>query len=137
MMKPLQSTRNFGLMLLLAIPIISLVWFGMVRLITGHWNVNVIYYISGIGIPLAISIILFPPWGRFFQWIWLIIGHALQSFISTVLLCFVFYIVFGFTRFYLALMGKHTLAKNFNKKKETYWKEAEEIADLGRYFNQY
>ena len=104
--------RRFGRRTVLAAPIAGLVWFVVIRLMSGGWHPWVPLIIGGGGLVLGLFCALAPRVSRSVHVTWHVAIAVIDWFVVGFLLCLVFFLVFTPVGICLRLAGRRTQGRS-------------------------
>jgi len=133
-----KELKKFASTLLIGLPIMGLIWVGLLLWSTGSLHWMAFYVFSIISVAICGVTLLIPPAGKIAYIIWHFLAaiiEAVISFISTLLMYLLTILPIGLI---MRIIGRKPLpAMKFKKNCETYWIKNTTTSDLKRYFRQY
>lgn len=135
--KDKKEQRNFGLVMGAAFGVLTLVRWGIHRLMHGEWG-NPSYILLGIGAVFAVVGLVAPRALQPIFWAWIKFAIVVNWFMTRLLLSIVFFLLIVPTRAVRSLMGLDALKRKLDPTATTYWEDPDEQPDdPRRYLNQY
>ena len=135
--KDKSEQRKFGLVMGAAFAVLTLVRWGIHRLMQGEWG-GPSYVLLGIGAVFAVFGLVAPRALQPIFWAWIKFAIVINWVMTRLLLSIVWFLLIIPTRGVRSLLGYDALKRKWDPKATTYWEEPDEQPDdPRRYLNQY
>jgi hypothetical protein len=132
----LMSRRAFARSLVTGFPVVAAVLSLIMRAKTGVWKPFPLW-IGGIGCGVGLVLWAIPQIARPFYMIWYALGCCIGIVMGNLLFSAFYYLVMAPFGIVMRVLGRDPLRKTFDKSAPTYWKDAEKVFDLKRYYRQF
>lgn len=130
------ARRSFAKSLVIGFPIIAAVFALLGWLKTGAipaWTP----WLAAIGAGAGVIFWLIPQIAKPFYLVWYFAACCIGIVISNLLIAAFFYLVITPFGIVMRIIGRDPMDRRFEKAKTTYWRDAEKIGDLQRYWRQF
>ena len=133
-----KEKRNFGLILIIGFPFVSIFW----TLLMGqnekvfYWNWELFCWIAGIGCGIGLFSFLIPTLARPVYCLWFLLICIVDVIITMFLLPSFFYIILFPYSLLIRILKKHTLKKGPHSCK-TYWNDVAPNKNNSQYYRQF
>ena len=131
-----SELKKFALTMIIGMPIVGLIWTGIIYWTADTWNFWVFGAFAIFGTLVCLSTLASSPVGRVLYIVWHTLAAVIEaviSFVSTLLMYILTILPIGLI---MRLLGRKPLTV-LDKEAETYWKDCQQPTDLKRYFRQY
>lgn len=128
----------FALKLILGFPLVGIVWTCIIYFLSdsGHLNLNIAYWIGGIGISFGVLCLLFKSVFQIVWWLWNKTIFLVDTAITWLTLPIFYFLFFSPFALLLRAIGKADM-KHPNKNLKSYWKDSEQSSSAKQYFRQF
>lgn len=123
-----RQLRQFGLVCLVALPLIGLIW-------SASWNT--IYWLGGIGAGLALTGLALPGALKPLFVGLMIIALPIGLVVSEVVMILIYFGVFLPIGLCFKLMRRDALKRSLDRGSESYWEKKEMPANVASYYRQW
>ena len=131
-----NDLRKFGVSWLIGFPAFALLTLLVRGIVTHHWQFGFPMYLAAFGIVGGTLFYLVPMVARPFYVVWYALACCMGILIGNLLLIAFYFLIVTPTALALKLFGKSTLRKKPEASCGTYWKQAEAVEDVRRYYHQ-
>lgn len=131
------ALRRFSLTLLLGLPAAGLLWFLVLRVLTGTWQPRVPIAFTSLGLLLAGIVWWRPRWGERLHVGWHTATRLIETTVSSLLLIVVFYLVLtpiGLLRRRRPSVFDLYATRN---RRNSYWQDPPKVKDASLYYRQF
>jgi hypothetical protein len=128
--------KTFARSLMIGFPIIAVVLAVAARFGTHEWKAFFLW-LGSVGFFAGLLFWLIPQIARPFYIVWYAIACCIGLVVGNVLLGMVYYLVLTPVGLLLRAAGRPPISKGFDRKRTSYWKPAEKVIDLKRYYRQF
>jgi hypothetical protein len=130
--------RKFALSLIIGFPVIAVIFAG-VNMLKAHSTVIPPFclWLGLIGFAVGVVLWLGPQIARPFYVVWYFLGCCMGLVMGNVLFALFYFLVVTTFGLVMRLFGRDPLRKKFNRATPTYWRDAEKVVDLRRYYRQF
>ena len=132
----LPERRKFALSLIIGFPCVALV-LSLVNWFAHHAWKPFFLWLGIVGFGVGVVLWLLPQIAKPFYLIWYFIACCMGIVIGNVLFAVFFYLVFTPMGLALRATGRKVFTMGFDKTQATYWRDAEKVVDLKRYYRQF
>jgi hypothetical protein len=129
--------RKFALSLVVGFPCVAVVLLFLRRLITGGWHLELPVWIGGMGLGLGLLLLALPGIARPFYLAWYFVACCVGAVVGNVLFMGFYFLAVTPIGLLLRALGRPPLQKTPQRRAATYWREAKQVSDPRRYFNQF
>ena len=127
---------KFAISLVIGFPCVGVTLLLLRRIFSGAWHVETSLWISGTGLALGLVLLALPILARPFYLVWYFLACSVGIVVSNVLLSVFYYLVVTPIGLAVRALGRAPLKKNFDKRTQTYWRDAEQVP-VNRYYSQF
>ena len=131
-----RARKKFAVSLIIGFPVIA-VLLVLVSYFKTHHVGHFPIWLGGIGLAVGIILWLLPQIAKPFYVVWYFLGCCIGIVVGNVLFSLFFYLVFTPLGLLLRLRKNKAINKGFDKSAKTYWRDAEKVVDLKRYYRQF
>lgn len=131
-----KELKKFALTMLIGMPIVGLIWSGIIYWTGQIWNFWIFGAFALFGVLVCLGTWISAPLGRVLYIAWHTLAaiiEAVISFVSTLLMYVLTILPIGLI---MRLFGRKPLTV-LDKEASSYWKHCQKTTDLKRYFRQY
>jgi len=128
--------QKFAVSLIIGFPIIAAIMSVAARLTTHVWKPFPLW-LGGIGLAVGLVLWLIPQIAKPFYIVWYFIASCMGFVMGNTLLSAFYFLVITPFGLIMRLAGRDPLKKKFNRTTPTYWRDAEKVVDLKRYYRQF
>ena len=128
--------RKFAKSLVIGFPVLALV-FTLANLLTRHPWTPFYLRLGAIGFVAGVVLWLVPAIAKPFYLAWYFVASCVGFVVGNVLLSIFFFVVVTPIGLLMRAAGRLSLRKGFDRKAATYWRDAEKVVDLKRYYRQF
>jgi len=132
----LRARKKFAVSLIIGFPAIAIV-FSLVAFLVKHSWKPFFLWLGVIGFAIGIILWLLPQIAKPFYMVWYFIACCMGIVIGNLLFTAFFYLVFTPLGLCLRLRRNKAITKGFDKTRKSYWRDAEKLVDLKRYYRQF
>ena len=132
-----KEVEKFAFTLLIALPVLGLIWMGIIRLSAQALNYWTLIGFAGMGLLLCGLSLVSKRSGKTVYVIWhrlAAIGEWLITSMSTLIM---YYLTLVPTGLIMKLFGRKPLPMQYDKSRKTYWMNCQGEPELKRYFRQF
>jgi hypothetical protein len=133
----LVERRKFARNLSLGFPIVAVVWFVIILLVTGKPNYPFLIYTAVVGTSLGAVLYALPQIALPFYCFWFFISCCIATVVSNLLLVIFFYLILTPVGLLMRLIGRQPVQRAPDKQAATYWRDVDQVQDNRRYFSQF
>ncbi len=135
----ISERKKFAMSLLIGFPVIAIVILAIGWIRSGIWdkNLSLSLWIGGAGFIAGFIFYILPQLSKPFYIGWYFLGACIGIVVSNLALILFYLLIltpFGILR---RLLSKDFFPKTFDRSKKTYWKEAKQVDDIQRYYQQF
>ncbi len=127
---------KFAKSLIIGFPAIAIFFSIVGRLTTHTWN-PFFLWLGTVGFAVGLMLWLLPIIARPFYLVWYFIACCMGFVMGNVLLSAFYFLVLTPLGSMMRMAGRDPLKKKFDRKATTYWRDAEKVVDLNRYYRQF
>jgi hypothetical protein len=128
--------KKFALSLIIGFPVIAAVFALGTRLASHTWK-PFFLWLGLIGLAVGIVLWLVPQIARPFYMVWYFLGCCMGLVVGNVLFAAFYYLLLTPMGLVMRLAGRDPLQKKLDRTTPTYWRDAEKVVDLKRYYRQF
>ena len=128
--------KKFALSLMLGFPIIALILAVVTRLSSHAWN-PFFLWLGVIGFAIGALLWLIPQIARPFYAIWFFLGCCVGIVMGNTLFALFYYLLLTPMGLVMRLAGRDPLRRRFDRSTPSYWRDAEKVVDMKRYYRQF
>lgn len=132
----LVEKRKFAKSLMIGFPALAIV-FSLIHWLGAHSLKTSFLYLGVIGATAGVILWVIPSIAKPFYMAWYFIACCIGFVMGNLLFCAFYFAVFTPIGLLKRSMGRPTFHKGFDKKTNSYWKEAEKEVEIGRYYRQF
>lgn len=132
-----QEIRKFAFTLLIGMPMVGLVWMGIIWLTANVINYWVLGAFALVGIFVGGLSLIFHGAGKTAYVIWHSLAAIIEWLITLISTLIMYYLTLAPIGVIMKLFGRKPLPVQYDKSRKSYWKDCKEEPDLKRYFRQY
>lgn len=132
----LAARRGFGKSFVIGFPIIAAIFLLGIWLSSGRWAEWPLW-LAGIGAGLGLLFWAVPQIARPAYVVWYALACCIGIVVSNLIIAVVYYLVVTPVGLLLRLFGKDPMQRKLDPASDTYWLDAEKVADPERYFRQF
>ncbi|MCL5099209.1 MAG: SxtJ family membrane protein [Candidatus Omnitrophica bacterium] len=131
--------KQFARSLVLGFPALAFVFFLVGWAKTGQWNVHLsaALWIAAAGVAAGLLLLAFPFLAKPLYVAWYFLACCIGLVIGNLLMAGFFFAVLTPIAFLMRLSRRKHMQKGFNREATTYWRDAEPVSDLKRYYHQF
>ena len=129
---------QFSLKLIFGFPIVGVIWTAIIYFLsdTSRLNLNIAYWIGGIGIVLGILCLINESIFRITSWLWHKLVFLIDTAITWLTMPIFYYLIFSPFALILRVLGKANM-KKMSPNKETYWHSIKQPDSNKQYLRQF
>ena len=128
--------KNFALSLVLGFPIIALILATITRLSSHAWK-PFFFWLGVIGLTTGALLWLIPQIARPLYVIWYFCGCCLGIVMGNTLFALFYYLLLTPMGLIMRLAGRDPLRRRLDRSTPSYWRDAEKVVDMKRYYRQF
>ena len=128
--------RKFAFSLIIGFPCLALVFATMGRIASGGWNGKFVW-LAVIGALAGGVLWLIPQIAKPFYLAWYFVACCIGFVVGNILLSAVYYLVVTPIGLLVRASGRGAIRRNLDRTSDSYWREAETVVDLTRYYRQF
>ena len=133
-----NNRQAFAIKLILGFPLVGVAWTCIIYFLSGpgHLNLNIAYWIGGIGISVGVLCLVSKSIFQIVWWLWNKIIFLIDTTITWLTLPLFYFLIFSPFALVLRAIGKADM-KHPNKKLKSYWKDTGQPSSAKQYFRQF
>lgn len=128
--------RTFARSLVIGFPAVAL-FLSIVTRLTAHAWKPFFLWMGLVGLGVGLLLWALPQIARPFYVVWYFMGCCVGIVIGNVLFSAFFYLILTPLGLLMRATGRDPLGKKFSKDAPTYWRDAEKVVDVKRYYRQF
>ena len=132
----LAERRKFAVSLIIGFPIIALIMSIVTRFTAHAWK-PFPFWLGGIGLAIGVVLWLVPQIAKPFYAVWYFIACCMGFVVGNTLLSAFYFLVVTPFGLVMRMGGRDPLKKKCDRRTPTYWRDAEKVVDLKRYYRQF
>ena len=132
----LAERKKFAVSLIIGFPLIAVLMSVVTRLTAHAWK-PFFLWLGAVGLAVGVLLWLVPQIARPFYMAWYFLGCCIGIVVGNVLMGVFYYLVMTPMGIIMRLAGRDPLRRKFDRSAPTYWRDAEKVVDLKRYYRQF
>lgn len=128
--------RKFAKSLMIGFPIVAAAMATAAHVHGGGWKPGFLW-LAAIGCLAGIIFWLFPGISRPFYLVWYFVACCIGIVMGNLLVTAFFFLAITPAALIMRVVGRDPLARRFDPKAKSYWREAQKVVDPERYFRQF
>ena len=132
-----KEVEKFAFTLLMALPVLGLIWMGIIWLSAQALNYWVLIGFAGMGPLLCGLSLVSKPSGKTVYVIWHRLAAIAEWMITSMSTLIMYYLTLAPTGLIMKLFGRKPLPIPYDKKRKSYWINCQGEPELKRYFRQF
>ena len=133
----LAEKRKFGWSLVIGFPSLAAALLLASRLWNGTWSATPLLWLGGCGMAAGALFVAAPLLARPFYVLWHFLACCVGMVVGNTLLAAFYFLVVTPIGVAMRMFGRRAVAKAFDKRAGSYWKDVEEAGDVDDYYRQY
>jgi len=132
-----KEKRRFALTLMIGFPCLAAALLVLSRLQGEAWNAYPFVCLGGAGLAVGLILYAVPGIARPFYLVWYFVGCCIGIVVGNLVLSAFFFLIIAPLGLLMRLCGRRPVNKGFDKNAKTYWRDAEKVSDVKRYYRQF
>jgi hypothetical protein len=132
----LAERKKFARSLMIGFPVIALSLATFTRLSSHTWQ-PFFLWLGVLGFAAGAVLWRLPQIARPFYVIWYFLGCCIGIVMGNLLFALFYYLLLTPMGLMMRLAGRDPLRKKFDRSTPTYWRDAEKVVDVKRYYRQF
>ncbi len=133
----LRERRKFAISLIVGFPCVAVVLLVLGLLRGKGWNLPLAAVVGGGGLGLGLVLLALPQLARPVYVAWYFVACCIGMVVGNLALAIVFFVLVTGLGLLMRALGRRPVRKTFDKRAATYWQDAEQVDDPGRYYRQF
>ena len=130
------ARRKFAMSLMIGFPCLAIVLLLAGHFRHGGWAAGPAW-LAVAGFAAGLILWLLPAIAKPFYRVWYFLGCCVGFVMGNLLLSLFFYLAITPVGWLVRISGRQSLARGFDRKKTTYWHDADKVVDPKGYFRQF